>query len=153
MEVVLEWVKSCLLFGIFASVIIMLSPNKTYMKHISLVIGMLFVLVMLHPIMELLELDGSTYLSYLKNYFAVENEAEITDGELVMYEESLSLELTLMLQREGFSVKEAMVTADEDGTVKQVVISFVDQPEQVEKLQILLVAIFGEETEIEYEMG
>ena len=36
-----------------------------------------------------------------------------------------------------FSVKEAIVTADEDGTVREIEISFVDQPEQVEKLQVL----------------
>ena len=49
----LNWVKSGLLFGVMASVILMLCPNKSYMKHIGMVIGLLFILVMLHPLMEL----------------------------------------------------------------------------------------------------
>ena len=153
MDIIIDWIKSGLLFGIFASVIMMLSPNKTYLKHISFIIGLLFVLVMLHPVMELLDIDGSTYLSYIQNYFAIEEENEISPNDLAMYEESLSLELTLMLQREEFAIEEAKVHVDENGNVETIEIIFSGNFENIEKLNLLLVNIFGEETEIEYKMG
>lgn len=75
MEGILDWVRSGLLFGIVSSVILMLCPNKSYAKHIGLVVGLLFILVMLHPVMEWMEIDEQTYVSYIKDFlqFLVQN--------------------------------------------------------------------------------
>ena len=66
MQQIFEWVKSGLLFGIFSSIIILLSPNKSYEKHINLVVGLLFILVMIHPVMAFFNIDGETYYSLRK---------------------------------------------------------------------------------------
>ena len=106
MEVILSWVKSGLLFGVFASVILMLSPNKSYMKHIGMVVGLLYILVMLHPLMELFNLDGSTYANYIKNFLMLETENnQISDSNLQFYEESVETQLMAVLKEYGYPVE------------------------------------------------
>ena len=67
MEQILTWVKNGLLFGVISSLILLLSPNKSYEKHMNLVVGLLFILVMIHPIISFFDLDSKTYVSFIQN--------------------------------------------------------------------------------------
>ena len=154
MEMIFSWVKSGLLFGIFASVILMLSPNKSYMKHISLVVGMLFILVMIHPVMELLNLDGRTYASYIENLLMHENtQDEMTQEHIALYEESVNIQLMAALKENGYDVKEVFVDADEMGNVSEVHISFNGAVTGLENIELYLINLFGQEVDIYYENG
>ena len=93
MEGILDWVRSGLLFGIVSSVILMLCPNKSYAKHIGLVVGLLFILVMLHPVMEWMEIDEQTYVSYIKDFFAVSSSERISDQSIQLYGESIAIQI------------------------------------------------------------
>lgn len=149
---ILSWVKSGLLFGIFASVILMLCPNKAYMKHIGMVVGLLFILVMLHPVMELFHLDGRTYSAYIKNFLMMETESgKITDANLALYEESVSVQLITVLQEGGYTVKKISVKADEDGSVERITLVFYDGVGNLEGLELYLKNLFGEDVRICYE--
>lgn len=153
MEFILSWVKSGLLFGIFASVILMLSPNKAYMKHIGMVVGLLFIMVMLHPLMELFQIDESTYAEYIRNYLMLETEDErISKENLEFYEESVRIQLTAALQEAGYPVKEIRLRADNAGSIEKVTLVFTSQITEVEKLERYLKNLFGEEVRIGYEM-
>ncbi|MDE6761238.1 MAG: stage III sporulation protein AF [Lachnospiraceae bacterium] len=152
MEFVLSWVKSGLLFGILSSVVLMLSPNKSYMKHIGMIVGLLFILVMIHPVMELFHLEGSTYASYVRNFLMMETENnEISGADLELYEESVSMQLMAVLKEHAYPVKNVMVKAGEDGNIISVSVMFDSSVEELESLETYLKNLFGEEVRIRYE--
>ncbi len=152
MDVILSWVKSGLLFAIFASVILMLSPNKSYMKHISLVVGLLFVLVMIHPIMEFLQLDEKTYLSYIENLLLLEQtEDSISESQLALYEESVGIQLAAVLKENGYPVEQVTVTTGHSGVIENVRITFLGKVQDMDALETYLKNVFGEEVTILYE--
>lgn len=151
MEWIFSWVKSGLLFGIFASVILMLCPNKAYQKHVGLVVGMLFLLVMLHPLMELFQVDGSTYVSYIRNFLMLETgEGQITDSELELYEESIAIQLTANLKEAGYPIKRVLARAEENGEIQEITLSFDGEPGALESLEKYLRELFGKEVVISY---
>lgn len=151
MEWIFSWVKSGLLFGIFASVILMLCPNKAYQKHIGLVVGMLFILVMLHPLMELFQVDGSTYVSYIRNFLMLETgEGRITDSDLELYEESIDIQIMANLKEAGYPVKRIESRAETNGDIDEVIIVFDGETGALEALENYLKNLFGEEVVISY---
>lgn len=153
MEAILVWVKSGLLFGILASVILMLSPNKTYEKHISMVVGLLFILVMLHPVMELFHLDRDTYTSYIRNFLMIETgEKGISAENLEYYEETVAYQLEAALRENGYALKKVNVSTREDGEVERVTLVFTGELNDAEKIEIYLKTLFGEGVKINYEM-
>lgn len=151
MEWVLSWVKSGLLFGVFASVILMLCPNKSYQKHIGLVVGLLFMLVMMHPLMEIFQVDGSTYVSYIQNFLMMEAGSDrVTNSDLELYEESVNIQLTANLIEGGYPVKKIEVAADTRGNIEEVTILFEGEVEHLNLLERYLKELFGEEVVISY---
>ncbi|MBQ4059120.1 MAG: stage III sporulation protein AF [Lachnospiraceae bacterium] len=154
MEGIMSWVKSGLLFTILASVILMLSPNKSYMKHISLVVGLLFILVMVHPIMSFFNLDSKVYVSYLENFLKMERMQEnMSENHIAMYEESVALQLTASLKESGYNVDEIKVKAENDGSVREIRLSFVSAIDNLEQIEVYLHRLFGEEVKIVYGYG
>lgn len=152
MEFVLSWVKSGLLFGILSSVVLMLSPNKSYMKHIGMIVGLLFILVMIHPIMELFHLEGSTYVSYVRNFFMMETENDgVSKADLELYEESVSMQLAAVLKDHAYPVKKVMAKVGDDGKIISVSVVFDSSVIQLESLETYLKSLFGEEVRIRYE--
>lgn len=153
MEEILAWVKSGLLFGVFASVILMLAPNKSYQKHIGLVVGLLFILVMMHPVMEFFHLDSSTYISYIRNFLMIENRQEdLNEENIALYEEAVGAQLKVILQENGYPVKEVLVEAEGDGRVSEVRLFLNGDIEQLEVLEKNLNNLFGEEVRVSYEI-
>lgn len=152
MEVILSWVKSGLLFGVFASVILMLSPNKSYMKHIGMVVGLLFILVMLHPVMELFRLDSSTYANYIKNFLMMEEEDDsISDSNLELYEESVKTQLMAVFKENGYPVEVISVSATPEGKIFKVKLAVTEKIQEIESLERYLKNLFGEDVKICYE--
>lgn len=148
----IKWVKSGLLFGVFASVILMLCPNKSYMKHISMVIGLLFILVMLHPIMELCSLDISTYADYIKNSFMLETEnTEFSDYDSQLYEISVAAQLKSVFAQKGYPVTEIEVETDKNGNIREVVLSFKEGEYSLKNVENYLHRLLGEDVKITYE--
>lgn len=151
MEGIMSWIKSGLLFTILASVILMLCPNKTYMKHISLIVGLLFILVMIHPVMHLLDLDSKVYVSYLENFLKLEGTQDsISENHIAMYEESVALQLTASLEECGYKVEEIRVKAENDGSVCEIRLSFTESIENLEQVETYLYRLFGKEVKIIY---
>ncbi|MCM1157038.1 MAG: stage III sporulation protein AF [Bacteroidales bacterium] len=152
MEEILAWVRSGLLFGIVASLVMMLSPNKAYQKHISLVVGLLFILVMVHPIMELFDLDSSTYLSYIRNFLMLETrQEEMSEENILLYEESVNAQLKTVLQEGGYPVENVSVRAEEDGRITEICLVFNKEVDELERLEHNLINLFGEDVRIRYE--
>ncbi len=153
MEMIFQWVKSGLLFTIISSVIILLCPNKTYMKHVNLVLGLLFILVMIRPVMAMAELDEKTYLSYIDKYLKIDGGDELSQNSISLYEDSLSLQLKALLTDSGYAIRDVVVSVGSDTSVEKVVLSFSGQVAGLEYLEAYLHQTFGEEVEIVYEDG
>ena len=154
MEAILSWVKSGLLFGIFASVILMICPNKSYMKHIGMVVGLLFILVMIHPLMEFFQVDSSTYADYIKNFLMVDTgNNEISDSNLELYEESVKAQLKTVLKENGYSFEEVSVDADKEGNIVKVELSVGENIGNIEPVEKYLKSLFGEDVKICYGSG
>ncbi len=151
MEWILDWVRSGLLFGIVSSVILMLCPNKSYAKHIGLVVGLLFILVMLHPVMELMEIDEQTYISYIRDFFAVSKSEQISDQSIQLYGESIAMQIKTVLENGGYSIDALSVEVLEDGSVSRVHITFGDTTGDISIVEQYLHEIFGQEVVIQYE--
>ena len=151
MEWILDWVRSGLLFGIVSSVILMLCPNKSYAKHIGLVVGLLFILVMLHPVMEWMEIDEQTYVSYIKDFFAVSSSERISDQSIQLYGESIAIQIEAALEEAGYSIDALFVEVLEDGSVSRIHITFGDSVGNVDLVEQYLHEIFGQEVVIQYE--
>lgn len=152
MQQIFEWVKSGLLFGIFSSIIILLSPNKSYEKHINLVVGLLFILVMIHPVMAFFNIDGETYIAYIQNYItASENGGELSTEERRLYGESVGIELKEMISSAGYAVKDVRVSVDESGHVDGVILSFAGEVFSVSQIEEYIKRVFGEDIVITYE--
>ena len=152
MQAILDWVKSGLLFGLLGSVILMLCPNKTYEKHISFVVGLLFLLVILHPIMEIFSLDQKTFLHSVENYLMMENPTDkISDGDRKLYEEALSLQLETILKESDGSINRVVILTDESGKVREVALCVEGTIRNIDEIEGYLRNIFGEEVIISYE--
>lgn len=152
MEIILSWVKSGLLFAVIASVILLLPPNKSYIKHISLVVGLLFILVMVHPIMEIFHLDAKAYVSYIENLLMLEKTQEgISKEQVEMYEESVSIQLLAVFRDNGYPIDEVQVRADLSGNVAEVHMKLSGAISQLESIEAYLRNVFGSEVKIYYE--
>lgn len=146
------WVKSGLLFGVFASVILMLCPNKSYVKHIGMVVGLLFILVMLHPLMELFSVDASTYASYIKNFLMLETEnTDFSEENRQLYELSLASQLEAVFIEKGYPVTEVCVRTDQSGNVEEVILSFGEGMFELQNVEMYLKRLLGEDVRITYE--
>ena len=152
MEAILSWVKNGLLFAILATVILLMSPNRTYIKHISLTVGLLFILVMIHPVMEWFHLDEKTYIAYIDNLLMLEStHSEISGDQMELYQQSVCLQLKATLYENGYPINEVEVKLDEEGNVKTVCLSFDGEISGVEYIEVYLNNLYGPEVEIIYE--
>lgn len=152
MEEILSFVKSGLLFGVFGSIILMICPNKSYQKHIGLVVGMLFILVMLHPIMVFLDVDGDTYVSYIRNFLMIENNgSNLTGDNILIYEDSVESQLTAIFLERGYPVKDICVDSDSEGKIIEVSIAFSDAVAGLDEIEQYIKRLFGEEVRVKYE--
>ncbi|MCR5700915.1 MAG: stage III sporulation protein AF [Lachnospiraceae bacterium] len=152
MEELFSWIRSGLLFAVFSSTILLLSPNKSYEKHISLVVGLLFILVMFHPVMTILDIDEKTYVDYIRNYLSLEQSGDtLSAGGCRLYEESVKTQLEGILKEAGYKVKSLQVHSDESGTIYKIEISFEDEVYALDDLETYLYNSFGKGVLIVYE--
>lgn len=153
MESILSWVKNGLLFGLFASVIRMISPGKTYRVQIGMVTGLLFIMVMLHPLMELFQIDASSYVDYIQDYLLLEPEENRYAGEnLTLYEESAKIQIRMLLEAQGCDVRDVDVDADATGRIRHVRIRFGSASQLTDDAERALSGILGEKVRISYEV-
>lgn len=153
MDYVFDWVKSGLIFGIFSSVILLISPNKSYMKHIGMVVGLLFILVILHPIMELFHIDSSTYSAYVKNVLRMEsNQSYISSENIKIYEESVEMQIMAIFSEYKMEVEDVRVVSDDEGKIDSIYLKLENEISNLEKIDLYLKNMFGEEVNIEYEI-
>lgn len=152
MQGILDWVKSGLLFGIVGSVFMLLCPNKTYERHISFVVGLLFLLVMIHPVMEWLSVDTATFLHSVENYLSIEtNSLKDSENDRKLYENALEIQLMSLIKDAGYPVEDLQVVVDEQGNVTEVTFHINGTITGLDALEQYITNVFGQEVIISYE--
>lgn len=152
MTEILAWVKSALLFGIFSSIILMLSPDKSYEKHISLTVGMIFILLIIHPAMKYMNLDESTYVSYIRNYILSEGYgSQVTENEKTLYADSIRIQLETALIEAGYPVRNIRIFVGDDGGIYKLAVRFGDSVSELEYFENYIRNVFGDDVEVVYE--
>ena len=152
MNAVIDWVRSILLFGIFSSVILNLSPNKSYEKHISIVVGMIFILLIINPVTKFRMKDGDAYMSYIKNYVITDRSGlEVSEGARSLYEDSIRIQLEEAFFKAGYPVKRVKVFINDEGEVYRLTISFRGEVSNLDAIETYTKSIFGDGVLIEYE--
>lgn len=152
MEQILIWVKNALLFGVVSSIVILLSPNKSYEKHINLVVGLLFILVMIHPIIDSFDLDEKTYISYIQNYIGASGNGNyLSQEEISLYEDTIGVEVKSVLNDMGYEIEKVTPYVDDKGSVYKICISLNGTITSPDGINRYIQKVFGEEVEIIYE--
>lgn len=152
MDAVFDWVKSGLIFGVVGSVLIALSPNKSYEKYISFVVGLLFILVMIHPVMVLFSADSEVFLRSVENYIMFEScRDRLSSNDKALYEDALGMQLKAVFTDAGCELDRVEVFMDDGGTVYEVRLVVAGDMLKLSQIETYLHRIFGEEVVISYE--
>ncbi len=72
MDKIFDWIRSIVIYMIMNTIIMNLLGNSSYKKYISVISGMLLVLIVISPLMELLHLDLNLDYYMASNDFAIE---------------------------------------------------------------------------------
>ena len=72
LEQLYEWIRSIAYFMVFSAVLTHVIPGQAYRKYIRFFTGLLLVLLLLHPVMEMLGM-GEEFLSVYRGTAYVEN--------------------------------------------------------------------------------
>ncbi len=77
MEWIYEWVKTIAFYYIFASIILNALPDTKYQTYVKFFLGMLLIVIMIRPLLELLQLADTLDEQYLQEMLETEWEKNI----------------------------------------------------------------------------
>ncbi|NLK27559.1 MAG: stage III sporulation protein AF [Clostridiales bacterium] len=72
MDKIYDWIRSIVIYMIMNTIIMNLLGNSSYKKYISVISGMILVLIVISPLLELLHLDLNLDYYLASNDFAIE---------------------------------------------------------------------------------
>ena len=72
MEQIYTWIRNIVIYMILNTIIMNLLGNKSYKKYISIVSGMILVLIVISPLVNLIKLDEILDYNFKSNDFAIE---------------------------------------------------------------------------------
>ena len=76
MSLLVEWIRTIIIFILLATIINMILPNSNIQKYVKMVVGLIFIVIILNPIFKLLQSDLSETLSVF------DRDTYITTGSL-----------------------------------------------------------------------
>ena len=74
MEWLYEWIKTIVFYYIFVSIITNALPDTKYQNYVKYFLGILFIVIMLGPILDLLNLTETLDAEYIQKMFEIELE-------------------------------------------------------------------------------
>ncbi|MBR3833623.1 MAG: stage III sporulation protein AF [Lachnospiraceae bacterium] len=111
------WMKSLIIYLIFAGVIINLSSSGSYKKYIKFYTGVVAIIILIKPISYIFNFDEKALYGALMEIDSLGNYyEELPSGDKIAdyYDMSLSQGIKLELQHRGYMVEEVSVTTDRD---------------------------------------
>lgn len=80
MEWIYEWIKTIAFYYIFVSIVMNALPDTKYQSYVKFFLGMLLIVIMINPLLELFQLAETLDEQYLQNMLEMEwekNEEQI----------------------------------------------------------------------------
>jgi len=124
MDVIYDWVKNIVIYMILNTIIMNLLGNSSYKKYVSIVSGMILVLIVISPLINVMELDKKFDYLLLSNNFSIETsdfksdlnkmEEQQSDAVFTEYEDRLKTQVMGMLLEEDVYLISFHLTIDEE---------------------------------------
>ncbi len=144
MEGIFSWVRNVVIFVLVLSLIEEILPDEDYRKYIRAVAGMVFILVVFSPLLELFNVRGSVdYFFQWESFKTAFSGSDLADGgnfdgdaleqerqALVLneYEAALKEQIRVLVENQGYGVKEVGISVEDNedsenfGAVKAIVV-------------------------------
>lgn len=123
MDEIYSWVKNIVIYMILNTIIMNLLGNSSYKKYVSIVSGMILVLIVISPLMNIMKFDGKLDYLMLSNDFAIETsdfkndlsqmEKEQSDVVFSEYTDKLKTQVAEMLLEDGVYLASFELTFDQ----------------------------------------
>lgn len=83
-----EWVKNIVFYQLIVSIIINMIPNDTYQKYIRFFLGMLFLVITIHPIFKMLNLTENIDHRYVQEMWKKELKEKCMEFDMGEWQKS-----------------------------------------------------------------
>ena len=126
MEQIYGWIKNIVIYMLLNTIIMNLLGNKSYKKYASIVSGMILVLIVISPVMQLMQLDDKLdyYLKFNDfNVDTIEFRSKLSAAEeeqradiFGKYEDKITEQIKELLINEGIYPENIEIKTDRDAS-------------------------------------
>ena len=127
------WMKSLIIYLIFAGAVINMTPAGSYKKYIKFFTGIVAIIILMKPISFIFDFDESKLYGIVNQIELYSNEDKLNDNQLTdYYDLSLAEAIKLELIDRGFSVEQVSVITDKEDKLLSCVV-YVNKKSQLDK--------------------
>lgn len=127
------WMKSLIIYLIFAGTVINMTPAGSYKKYIRFFTGIVAIIILMKPISYIFNFDESRLYGAINQIDGFSNEGDFNDNQVVdYYDLSMSEAIKLELSDRGFLVEQVSVITDKDNKLLSCVV-YVSNKSQLDK--------------------
>ncbi len=133
MSVIYEWVKNIIVFYIIMTAVMHLLPKSNYQKYVRFFCGLLLIVMVLTPVLEILFhpdylLNKISYQSFWQEMEAakldVEGMEEVQSQTFKQeYEKAIGKDISALAEGKGIVVEQMTVELSEDYSLKEIAMS------------------------------
>ncbi|RSK27801.1 stage III sporulation protein AF [Bacillus sp. HMF5848] len=131
MAFITDWIKNIILFILLATVMDMLLPKSSFQKYVKMVTGLLLLMVVFQPIMQLINRDFDDVITAItipetKNDENIENLIEMKKKEIqasqhayILEQMAVQMETDIqeeLVQEYGLKVEDVILSVEENGS-------------------------------------
>ncbi len=128
------WMKSLIIYLIFAGAIINLSPSGSYKKYIRLFTGIVAIIILIKPISYIFNFDETKLYGAINKVEGVSGDYDLPQSDAVTdyYDMSISEAIRLELIDRGFLVDTIEVMSTENGDILSIRV-YVDSTSELDR--------------------
>ncbi len=127
------WMKSLIIYLIFAGAVINMTPAGSYKKYIRFFTGIVAIIILMKPISYIFDFDESKLYGAINQIDGFSNEGDFSDNQVVdYYDLSMSEAIKLELSDRGFLVEQVSVITDKDNKLLSCVV-YVSNKSELDK--------------------
>ncbi len=127
------WMKSLIIYLIFAGAIINMSPAGSYKKYIKFFTGIVAIIILMKPISYIFDFDESMLYGVVNEIELYSKDEKLGDEQSIdYYDLSLAEAIKLELSDRGFLVEQVSVITDKDNRLLSCVV-YISKKSELDK--------------------